>query len=59
MEKQTPTHEYKCNLDIEHKGTIQGRYEGQGTDVSVIMKSVEGETHVLSGRTLKTLKRIT
>ena len=59
MKKITPTHEYKCTLGIDRKGIIQGRYEGQGTDVCVIMKSDDGKTHALSGSALKTLKRIT
>ncbi|WOZ55632.1 hypothetical protein CRP118_gp1 [Roseobacter phage CRP-118] len=54
----TPTHNFKCTLGIPRQGTIQGRYEGQGTDVSVFMRDTEGKLFVLSGSSLKTLERI-
>jgi|9_EtaG_2_1085328.scaffolds.fasta_scaffold09486_9 hypothetical protein len=51
------THEYKCNLGVERSGNIQKVIECQGSDVTYIMKSDCGKTHVLSGKLLKTLKR--
>lgn len=48
---------YECNLGVEWRGYIDGVFEGQGTDVTYIMKSECGKTHALSGKLLKTLKR--
>ena len=48
---------YECNLGIEWRGQIQKVIERQGTDVTYVMKSDCGKTHVLSGKLLKTLKR--
>lgn len=48
---------YDCNLGVEWRGAIQSVVETQGTDVTYIMKSECGKTHVLSGRLLKTLKK--
>jgi hypothetical protein len=48
---------YECNLGVARVGHIQKVIEGQGTDVTYVMKSDCGKTHVLSGRLLKTIKR--
>ena len=49
---------YEDNLGVVWHGVIVSVYEGQGTDVVYTMKSTCGVTRVLSGRLLKTLKRI-
>ena len=48
---------YECNLGVARIGHIQKVIEKQGTDVTYIMKSECGKTHVLSGHLLKTIKR--
>ena len=48
---------YECNLGVARVGHIQKVIEGQGTDVTYIMKSECGKTHVLSGRLLKIIER--
>ena len=48
---------YECNLGIKWRGELVRVLEGQGTDVTYIMQSDCGKTHVLSGRLLKTMKR--
>ena len=48
---------YECNLGVARIGQIQKVIERQGTDVTYVMKSECGKTHVLSGRLLKTIKK--
>ncbi len=48
---------YECHLGVARVGHIRKVIEGQGTDVTYVMKSECGKTHVLSGRLLKTIKR--
>lgn len=48
---------YKCNLGLNWTGKLIKVIEGQGSDITYVMESTCGKTHVLSGKTLRTLKR--
>ena len=52
------THTFACHLGVKRKGYLVSVFEGQGSDVTYVMKSDEGKTFYVSGSELKSVKRI-
>ncbi len=52
------THTFACHLGVKRKGYLISIFEGQGSDITYVMKSDDGKTFYVSGSELKSIKRI-